>query len=75
VSENPKDCSTRSAFAVAIAWAGLICCVLPAAGETAAPSYGQAPGAQRSDPDQEDPAYNGEDFTRPERSFETRFAY
>ena len=75
MSANLRDCSAHSLFALSIAWAAVICCTLPAVGETPVPSYGQASGAQRSDPDQEDPEYNGEDFTRPQRSFETRFAY
>ena len=75
VSANLKDCCAPSILALAIAWAAVIGCTVPAVGETAVPSYGQTPGPQRSDPDQEDPEYNGEDFTRPQQSFETRFAY
>jgi hypothetical protein len=62
-------------LALSIAWAAVIGCTLPAVGETPGPSYGQTPAAQRSDLEQQDPEYNGEDFTRPQQSFETRFAY
>ena len=39
------------------------------------PSYGEGPQAQQSNPGQEDPDYNGEDLTRPQRSIETRFIF
>ena len=75
VGANLKNCSAHSILALSFAWAAVICCTLPAVGETPGPSYGQALGPQRSDPEQQDPDYNGEDFTRPQRSFDTRFTY
>ncbi len=62
-------------LALSIAWAVVICCSLPAIGETPAPSYGQGQQTQQTNPEQQDPDYNGEDFTRPQRSFDTRFTY
>ena len=38
-------------------------------------SDGQETAAQQSNSEQQDPEYNGKDFTRPQRSFETRFLY
>ncbi len=58
-------CNARSVRAFSIAWAAVVCCVFPAFGET----------AQQSNPEQQNPDYNGEDFTRPQSSFETRFLY
>jgi Putative MetA-pathway of phenol degradation len=58
-----------------VACAVVICFSLPAIGETTSPSSGQKPDAQQSNPEQQDPEYNGEDFTRPQRSFETRFLF
>jgi hypothetical protein len=75
VSAKLKGCGARSVLAFSIAGAAVICCALPAASETPVQSNGQTSWAQRSDAEQEDPEYNGEDFTRPQRSFETRFAY
>jgi len=68
VGANLKNCSVHSVLALSFAWAAVICCTLPAVGD-------QALGPQRSDPEQQDPDYNGEDFTRPQRSFDTRFTY
>lgn len=70
-----RDCNLPSAIAFFIAWAAVICCSLPAIGETPAPSYSQGPEAQQSNPEQEDSEYNGEDFTRPQRSIETQFLF
>ena len=75
VSAKLKHHREHSNLALSIAWAAVICCTLPAAGETPVQSNGQTSWAQRSDAEQEDPEYNGEDFTRPQQSFETRFAY
>ncbi|MGA3310509.1 MAG: transporter [Xanthobacteraceae bacterium] len=75
VSAELKDRRARSVLVLCIAWAAMICCSLPAIGETAVPSYGQEPQAQQSKPERQDPDYNGEDFTRPQSSFETRFLY
>ncbi len=75
MSAELQDRSARSVLAFCIAWAAVICCALPAVGETSRPSSGQDPQAQQSNSEQEDPDYNGEDFTRPQRSFETRFLY
>jgi hypothetical protein len=65
VSADLRDRNARSVLAFSIAWAAIICCVFPALGET----------ARQSNPEQQDPDYNGEDFTRPQSSFETRFLY
>ena len=59
---------THVVLAFSIAWAAVICCSVPAIGGTVAQ-------AQQSDPVQQDPDYNGEDFTRPQKSFDTRFTY
>jgi hypothetical protein len=67
--------ATRLLLAFFIAWAAVVCCSLPAIGETPVPYHGQEPAVQRSNPEQEDPEYNGEDLTRPQRSFETRFLF
>jgi hypothetical protein len=75
VTTELRDRNARSVLAFFIAWAALICCIPPAVGETLAPSYGQDQSARQSNPEQQDPDYNGEDFTRPQRSFETRFLY
>ncbi len=75
VSANLKDCSAHSLLAFSIAWAAVTCCALPAVSGTPAQSYGQGLPTQQSDPAQQDPDYNGEDFTRPLNSFETRFLY
>jgi hypothetical protein len=71
----PKDCNAALALAFLIAGAVIICSSVPAIAETPS-SLGQTPdAAQQSDPEQQDPEYNGEDFTRPQRSFETRFLF
>ncbi len=70
-----QDRSAHSILAFFIAWAVVICFSLPAIGETLAPSYGQGQQAQQSSPQQQNPDYNGEDFTRPQKSFDTRFTY
>jgi len=75
VSAGLRDRKASSVLAFSIALAAIICCSLPALGETRALSYGQGPQAQQSNPEQQDPDYNGEDFTRPVRSFEMRFLY
>ncbi len=69
MSAELQDRSAHSILAFFIAWAAVICCSLPAIGETLALPYGQGPEQQQ------DPDYNGEDFTRPQTSFETRFTY
>ena len=75
VSSGLHDRGAQSALAFFIAGAVVICCSLPAVGETPALGFGQGPQGQRSDPYQQDPNYNGEDFTRPLTSFDTRFIY
>lgn len=69
-----RDCNPSAALAFLMACAVSICFSFPAIGETP-PSSGQTPDTQQSNPDQQDPQYNGEDFTRPQRSFETRFLF
>jgi len=63
----------RPALAFCLAWAAVICCTPTAASETPPPANDQGLRAQQ--PEQQDPEYNGEDFTRPQSSFETRFRY
>jgi hypothetical protein len=63
----------RPALAFCLAWAAVLCCTLAAASETPPPANDQGLRAQQ--PEQQDPEYNGEDFTRPQSSFETRFRY
>ena len=75
VSAELQDRNAHSVLAFFIAWATVICCSLPAIGETPTPSYVQGQQTQQSSPEQQDPDYNGEDFTRPQRSFDTRFTY
>ena len=75
MSAELQDRSAHSILAFFIAWATVICCSLPAIGETPTPSYVQGQQTQQSSPEQQDPDYNGEDFTRPQRSFDTRFTY
>ncbi len=75
MSTEPHDRNAHSVLAFSIAWAVVICLSHPAAGETQGLSYLQGQQAQQSSPEQQDPDYNGEDFTRPERSFDTRFTY
>jgi hypothetical protein len=65
----------RSVLAFSIAWAAVIGCARPAVAEAPGASYGQGREAQQSNPAQQDPEYNGQDFTRPQSSFETRFLY
>ncbi len=72
---EPRQRNAHVVLAPSIAWPAVIGCTLPAVGEIPGPSYVQTPAAQRSDPEQQDLEYNGEDFTRPQQSFETRFAY
>src|SRR5579872_5717446 len=66
---------SRCTLALLVAWAVFICFSLPAIAETLPPSSSQTPDAQLPNPEQQDPEYNGEDFTRPQRSFETRFLF
>jgi hypothetical protein len=73
VSAKLKGCGARSVLAFSIAGAAVICCALPAIGGTPAQSYAQGLPTKQSDSGQQDPDYNGEDFTRPLNSFETRF--
>ncbi len=68
-----RACNPALALALPIAWVVIICFSVPAIAET--PSSGQTPDAQQPNPEQQDPEYNGEDFTRPQRSFDTRFTY
>jgi hypothetical protein len=75
VSAELRDSNPPLALAFFIAWAAVVCCPLPAIGETPALSRDQELGAQKSNPEPEDPEYNGQDLTRPQRSFETRFLY
>ena len=60
-----------SVLALSIAWAAVLSYSFPVLGQTS----GQALQAQQSSTDQGDVDYNGEDFTRPVRSFEMRFRY
>ena len=75
VGAGLRDRKALSVLAFSIASAAIICCSLPALGETSPLSFGQGSQAQQPNPQQEDPNYNGEDFTRPQRSFEMRFLY
>jgi hypothetical protein len=81
VSATSRDCNPPSAIAffaarAAVIWGTFLCGTFSAFSETPAPYDGQRPEAQQSTPEQQDdPNYNGEDFTRPQRSFETRFLY
>ena len=68
-------CNPAQALALLIASAVIICFSFPAVGETPSASSDQTPDAQQSNPKPQDPEYNGEDFTRPQRSFETRFLF
>jgi hypothetical protein len=65
VNPDLRDRNARLVLAFSIAWVAVVCCALPALGETARPYSSE----------QQDPNYNGEDFTRPQSSFETRFLY
>jgi len=64
-----------SVLSFSVGWAAVVCCSLPAVCATPTPSYGEGPETQQSNSGQEDPDYNGEDLTRPQRSIETRFLY
>ena len=75
MGEKSRDRRALSVFAFCTACAALICCSLPAVGQTPTPPYGQGPQPQQSNSAQQDPDYNGEDFTRPERSVEFRAQY
>ena len=74
MSAEPQHYSEHLALAFSIVWAAIIYSA-PVSGATPAPSSNLDPQAQQSNPDQQDPDYNGEDFTRPQRSFDTRFTY
>jgi hypothetical protein len=58
-----------------IALATPVCCSLPASSEPQPQPSQQQPASQQSDAEQEVPEYNGQDFTRPQRGFETRLRY
>lgn len=76
VSTELRDCVRSSLRAFVVAWAVVIgCCCAPALGGTPEPTPNQDPQTQQSNPEEQNPGYNGEDFTRPQRSFETRFLY
>jgi hypothetical protein len=75
VNAELRDSNPPLALAFFIAWAAVVCCPLPAIGETPVLSHDQELGAQKSNPEPDDPEYNGQDLTRPQRSFETRFLY
>ena len=70
-----RNCNPLSALAFSIAWWAVIYCSVPAVAEMNVPSSAQTPDSWQSNPEQQDPDYNGEDFTRPQRSFETRFLF
>ena len=57
-----------SVLSFSVGWAAVACCSLSAICAMPTPSYGEGPQAQQSNPGQEDPDYNGEDLTRPQRS-------
>jgi hypothetical protein len=65
VNADLPDRNKCAVLAFSVAWAAVVCCIPPALGET----------AQQPSPEQQDSNYNGEDFTRPQSSFETRFIY
>jgi hypothetical protein len=75
MSAERQRSSPHFVVAFSIAWSAVISCSTPVSGATPAPSSNQDPQAQQSNPDQQDPDYNGEDFTRPQRSVETRILY
>ena len=64
-----------SVLSFSVGWAAVACCSIWAICAMPTPSYGEGPQAQQSNPGQEDPDYNGEDLTRPQRSIETRFIF
>jgi len=75
MSAEPQHYSAHFVLVFSIAWAAIVWDSASASSATPAPSSDQGPQAQQSNPEQQDPDYNGEDFTRPQRSFETRFLY
>jgi hypothetical protein len=75
MSANYEIVMRCSVLSFSVGWAAVVCCSLPANCATPTSSYGEGPEAQQSNPGQEDPDYNGEDLTRPQRSIETRFLY
>ena len=76
VSAELRDCGRSSLRAFVVAWGVVIgCYCAPALGGTPEPTPDQDPQTQQSNVDGQSPDYNGEDFTRPQRSFETRFLY
>ena len=71
-----RDCGRSSPRASVIAWAAVIgCYCVPALGGELEPTSDLSPQTQQSTVDRQNPDYNGEDFTRPQRSVETRFLY
>lgn len=74
MSRRLNNCDFRVASAALVAWGAFACCTLPAIAEPQAQASDQTSDAQQSDAEQE-PNYNGGDFTRPESSFSTRFEY
>lgn len=75
-SVRRRNCSLIPGVAFFIGWVTILGCWFPAVAEP----QGQAPeqmssAQQQSDDDQEEPEYNGQDFTRPQRSLETRLEY
>jgi hypothetical protein len=54
-------------------WAAFVCCSLPASGEPQPQSPQQDTARNQSDAEGEEPDYNGQDFTRPQRNVELRF--
>ena len=75
MSAERQRSSDHFVVAFSMAWAAVVCCSAPVSGATPAPSNNQDPQTQQANQDQQDPDYNGEDFTRPQRSFETRLLY
>jgi hypothetical protein len=61
-----------AAIATIMCWGVVVCSSLPAAGAPQAPS---PDAAECPDVEQEEPEYNGQDYTRPQTSFETRVQY
>jgi hypothetical protein len=70
-----RVCNLRATVAFVAASVAVVCGPFSAFGGAASDTQGQE--AQQSNPEQQGPDYNynGEDFTRPQRSFETRFGY
>jgi hypothetical protein len=75
MSGERQRSSAHFVVAFSIAWSAVVSCSAPVSGATPAPSSNQDSQAQKSNPDQQDPDYNGEDFTRPQRSVEARILY